>query len=121
MAIFEMYFFIRSYFANNYSYSCRVILNCRFIFTGLLPFLYLSVMNLLIFNRLRRNQNSRVRRRSSEVKSTSTLATILIVVGNISDIVSNRLTMPCSAGVLDHQYPKDHPKLGRNCHLHLFR
>ena len=53
----------------------------RLIFTGLFPFLYLSLMNLLIYRKLRMNDKSSVRSRSAVTKSAGNLATILIVVG----------------------------------------
>ena len=57
------------------------IFQSRFIFTGLVPFLYLSLMNLLIYRKLRMNEKSSVRSRSPVTKSAGNLATILIIVG----------------------------------------
>ena len=57
------------------------IFQFRFIFTGLVPFLYLSLMNLRIYRKLRMNDKSSVRSRSAVTKSAGNLATILIVVG----------------------------------------
>ena len=64
--------FLRSLFPASYS---------RFIFTGLIPFSYLSVMNLIIFKKLRMNQKSRVRSKSTLTKSAGNLATILVLIG----------------------------------------
>ena len=51
----------------------------RLIFTGLIPFSYLSVMNLVIYTKLRMNQKSMVRSKST--KSAGNLATILVLIG----------------------------------------
>ena len=53
----------------------------RLIFTGLVPFLYLSLMNLLIYRKIKMNDKSSVRSRSAVTKSAGNMATILIVVG----------------------------------------
>ena len=56
------------------------------IFTGLVPFLYLSLMNLLIYKKLKMNKLSNVRSRSVATKSAGNLAAILIVVGKSKSV-----------------------------------
>jgi type VI protein secretion system component VasK len=57
------------------------IIQSRLIFTGLLPFLYLSLMNLLIYRKLKMNKLSNARSRSVATNSAGNLAAILLVVG----------------------------------------
>ena len=51
----------------------------RFLTTGVVPFLYLSCMNILIFTRIR--QNNKTRNNSKSTKRADNLATILIFIG----------------------------------------
>ena len=53
----------------------------RLILTGIVPVSFLLVANLLIYRKVRLNQQSRVRRKSSATQSAGNLAHILIVVG----------------------------------------
>ena len=53
----------------------------RLIFTGIVPFCFLSVMNLMIYKKMRMNQRSKVRRKSTLTKSAGNLATILVSIG----------------------------------------
>ena len=50
-----------------------------FLTTGVVPFLYLSCMNILIFTRIR--QNNKNRNKSKSTKKAENLATILIFIG----------------------------------------
>ena len=56
----------------------------RLLCTGIIPFSYLSYMNLLIYTRMRQNTQSTVRSRSNSTKKAGNLAAILIVIGNKS-------------------------------------
>ena len=56
----------------------------RLLTTGVIPFSYLSYMNLLIYTRMRQNNQSTVRSRSNSTKKAGNLAAILIVIGGIS-------------------------------------
>ena len=56
----------------------------RLLTTGVIPFSYLSYMNLLIYTRMRQNNLSTVRSRSNSTKKAGNLAAILIVIGEIS-------------------------------------
>ena len=51
------------------------------MFTGLIPFSYLSVMNLMIYKKLRMNKMSKVRRNSTVIKSAGNLAAVQVIVG----------------------------------------
>ena len=53
----------------------------RLLCTGLIPFSYLSYMNMLIYTRMRQNNLSTVRSRSNSTKKAGNLAAILIVIG----------------------------------------
>ena len=53
----------------------------RLLCTGIIPFSYLSYMNLLIYTRMRQNNQSSVRSRSNSAKKAGNLAAILIVIG----------------------------------------
>ena len=55
----------------------------RLLTTGVIPFVYLSYMNLLIYTRMRQNNQSTVRSRSNSAKKAGNLAAILIVIGII--------------------------------------
>jgi len=67
----------------------------RLLCTGVIPFLYLSILNLLIYSRVRQNALSSVRSRSTTTRKAGNLATILIVivlvflVSNIPRLVLN--------------------------------
>ena len=49
--------------------------------TGIIPFSYLSYINLRIYTRMRQTSLSTVRSRSSTTKKASNLAAVLIVIG----------------------------------------
>ena len=51
------------------------------VFTGLIPFSYLSVTNLMIYKKLRMNKMSKVRRNSTVIKSAGNLAAVQVIVG----------------------------------------
>ena len=53
----------------------------RLLCTGIIPFSYLSYMNILIYTRMRQNNQSTVRSRSNSTKKAGNLAAILIVIG----------------------------------------
>ena len=53
----------------------------RLLCTGIIPFSYLSYMNLRIYTRMRQTSLSTVRSRSSSTKKASNLAAVLIVIG----------------------------------------
>ena len=53
----------------------------RLLCTGIIPFSYLSYMNLRIYTRIRQTSLSTVRSRSSSSKKASNLAAVLIVIG----------------------------------------
>ena len=53
----------------------------RLITTGVIPFFYLVIMNLLIFIKISKNNQLPVRSRSNPSKKTRNLAAILIVIG----------------------------------------
>ena len=53
----------------------------RLLCTGIIPFSYLSYMNMRIYNRMRQTSLSTVRSRSSTTKKASNLAAVLIVIG----------------------------------------
>lgn len=57
----------------------------RLIVTGLIPFCYLAIMNLLIFSKIRQNNQVPVRSRSKPSKKARNLATILIVIGVVKN------------------------------------
>ena len=52
----------------------------RLLCTGLIPFIYLSYMNMLIYTRMRKNNLSMVRSRLSSTMKATNLAAILIVI-----------------------------------------
>ena len=53
----------------------------RLLCTGIIPFSYLSYINLRIYTRMRQTSLSTVRSRSSTTKKASNLAAVLIVIG----------------------------------------
>ena len=53
----------------------------RLLCTGVIPFSYLSYINMLIYTRMRQTNLSSVRSRSKSTKKQSNLAAILIVIG----------------------------------------
>ena len=61
----------------------------RLLCTGVIPFSYLSYMNMLIYTRMRQTNLSSVRSRSNSTKKQSNLAAILIVIGSAHYILSN--------------------------------
>ena len=61
----------------------------RLLCTGVIPFSYLSYMNMLIYTRMRQNNLSSVRSRSNSTKKQGNLAAILIVIGKDPCIVSS--------------------------------
>ena len=74
------------------TYVC--FLPSRLIFTGLFPFSYLSVMNLVIYKKLRMNQKSRVRSKSTLTKSAGNLATILVLIGRGNSFLTDTEIVP---------------------------
>ena len=64
----------------------------RLLCTGIIPFSYLSYMNMRIYNRMRQTSLSTVRSRSSTTKKASNLAAVLIVIGE-------DLTVKCVCGL----------------------
>ena len=56
----------------------------RLLCTGVIPFSYLSYMNMMIYTRMRKNNLSSVRSRSTSTKKAGNLAAILIVIGEIT-------------------------------------
>ena len=69
----------------------------RLLCTGIIPFSYLSYMNLRIYTRIRQTSLSTVRSRSSSSKKASNLAAVLIVigeeVGGTFYLISNKKSM----------------------------
>ena len=69
----------------------------RLLCTGIIPFSYLSYMNLRIYTRMRQTSLSTVRSRSSSTKKASNLAAVLIVigeeVGGTFYLISNKKSM----------------------------
>ena len=61
----------------------------RLLCTGVIPFSYLSYMNMLIYTRMRQNNLSSVRSRSNSTKKQGNLAAIIIVISKDSCILSN--------------------------------
>ena len=61
----------------------------RLLCTGVIPFSYLSYMNMLIYTRMRQTNLSSVRSRSNSTKKQGNLAAILIVIGSAHYILSN--------------------------------
>ena len=61
----------------------------RLLCTGVIPFSYLSYMNMLIYNRMRQTNLSSVRSRSKSTKKQSNLAAILIVIGKAPCMIFN--------------------------------
>ena len=54
----------------------------RLICTGIIPFTFLSIMNVAIYRQFRKNTLSTVRYRSNSIRKASHMAHILIVIGN---------------------------------------
>jgi len=52
----------------------------RLLFTGIIPFIFLSLMNILIYNRMQQNNLSSVRSKSATTKKAGSLAAVLIVI-----------------------------------------
>jgi len=52
----------------------------RLLITGVIPFIFLSLMNILIYNRMQQNSLSSVRSKSSSTKKAGSLAAVLIVI-----------------------------------------
>ena len=53
----------------------------RLLSTGVIPFLFLSSMNLMIYLKIRQTNNSSIRNRSNSIKKTNNLAFVLIIIG----------------------------------------
>ena len=68
-------------FRVNPAYMYYYIHWTRLLCTGIIPFSYLSYMNLRIYTRMRQTSLSTVRSRSSSTKKASNLAAVLIVIG----------------------------------------
>ena len=77
----------------------------RLLCTGLIPFSYLSSMNMLIYNRMSQNNLSTVRSRSNSTKKAGNLAAILIVIGENTSTGNKKETISFSFQFLFSSHP----------------
>ena len=64
-------------------YRYNLISHFRLLFTGIIPFVFLSTLNVLIYNRMQANSLSSVRSKSSATKKAGSLAAVLIAIGEM--------------------------------------
>ena len=64
-----------------------ILLCCRLLCTGIIPFAFLSCLNIRIWRRMRQNSSSAVRSKSATSKRAGNLAAILIVIGQFNQII----------------------------------